>query len=118
VRTFLTWFLVIGFIAGLGTRVLASHGVEEICAHEHHDCSGHDEGHHHGPESHGHTHDDTCPPDHHHHCGTCLHQIPLGLDQDVFHRLSVPEFSLSVVRHESEWPPDGPFQSLDKPPLI
>ena len=114
-RTFLTWFLVIGFIAGLGTRVLASHGPEPVCAHEHHECSGHEGDHGHG---HDHQHDDTCPPDHHHHCGTCLHHVPLGLDQDVFHRLTVPEYSWCVVRHESEWPPDGPFQALDKPPLI
>jgi hypothetical protein len=114
VRILLTWFLVIGFIAGLGTRVLASHNPEPVSSHEHHECSGHD----HGPADQGHTHDDTCPPDHHHHCGTCLHHLPLGLDQDVFHRLTVPEFSRSKVRHESEWPPDGPFQTLDKPPLI
>jgi len=106
--------MVIGFIAGLGTRVLAAYDSGHACNHEHHDCSGHDGSH----SGHDHQHDDKCPPDHHHQCGTCLHTLPLGIESDVFHRLAVPGSSRSALRDESEWPPDGPFQALDKPPLI
>ncbi|HVJ45357.1 MAG TPA: hypothetical protein VM511_03155 [Luteolibacter sp.] len=110
-RFLMTWLLVFGVFAGLGMRVLAIEEIHHVCSHEQHDCQG---GHPHD----GHQHDDDGPLDHHHHCGACLHGIPLGLDDNLIARLSVPGFSRYEIRHDSERTPDGPFQALDKPPLI
>jgi hypothetical protein len=113
VRHFLTWLMVFGILAGLNARVLAANeSVHAVHSHEHHDCSGHSD------DGDSHHHDDKCPLDHHHHCGSCIHSLPLSMENDVVHRLNLPPSSRSAIRHESELPPDGPSLALDKPPLI
>ncbi len=71
-----------------------------------------------GHEDSHHQHDEKCPPGHHHHCGGCLHQLPLGVENGLIGRLPAFEISRLNIRAESERVPDGPFQALDKPPLI
>lgn len=111
-RSFLTWLLVFGVLAGLNARVLAADGPRiPVCAHVEHDC-GTDEGH-----DHGDSHEKHCPLEHHHHSG-CCQNLPLTTASDLALRLSVTESALPVFWHEGEIPPDGPSIGLDKPPLI
>ena len=57
-----------------------------------------------------------CPANHHH-CKCCTHVMSELTEKDDS---SVGNASNSVprCRHENEVPPDGPFLSSEKPPLI
>lgn len=104
--------LLFGVLAGLSARVLATQG-HSICQA----CSHADEHgmHHHHP---GHGHED-CDPDQPHHHDCCSPVQPLGVENHSPCRLGFsPESLLLGVRHEGELPPEEPFLSSEKPPLI
>lgn len=110
-RLIAIWMLVFGVLAGLSARVLDSQGHSICLACSHADEHGID--HHHG-----HSHED-CDPDHPHHHDCCSPVQPLGVDHHSPCRLGFsPESSLLGVRHEGDLPPDEPFLSSEKPPLI
>jgi hypothetical protein len=69
------------------------------------------------PQDHQHDGKD-CPLEHHHHHGYCSHGLPLTVDQNLQYRFGFPDSSLLGVRHDGEVPPDGPYLSSEKPPLI
>jgi hypothetical protein len=62
--------------------------------------------------------DDKCPSDHHHHSGCCSHPLPLTVGNDPVCRLGISDSSDIGVSHESDLPPEEPFLSPEKPPLI
>jgi hypothetical protein len=55
--------------------------------------------------------------DHHDH-GCFCHGMPLVASGESAISLQVPCTNLSRLAHDGEIPPDGPFLSEDKPPLI
>ncbi|MES2439018.1 MAG: hypothetical protein V4584_08120 [Verrucomicrobiota bacterium] len=115
-RSLLTWLMVFSVLAGLNVRVLAADvGCAEACTRSVTCCDDHHETH--APASHQHDGKD-CPMDHHHHHDCCSHTLPLTLDHTLTCRLGIPGSSLLGVRHEGEVPPEGPFLSSEKPPLI
>lgn len=116
-RTLLSWLLVFMAMAGLNARVLANPAYEGACSHVHETCCS---DHHDSTESDGHDHDgQKCPPEHHHHHGGCCSHLPaIDLESHVSCRLGVPGESLMSQRPEGEAPPEGPFLSSEKPPLI
>ena len=116
-RAVLTWLMVFCVLAGIHSRVLSSDAegpdtcslsVSECCP-DVCEAGGPDETHHDG---------DNCPPDHHHHPGCCFHAMPLTVESDLTCRLGVPGSSLTGIRHEGDVPPEEPFLSSEKPPLI
>jgi hypothetical protein len=80
----------------------------------------------------GHSHDDCtddhhpadegkCPPDcgeHHHHHGTCFHNMQMSLAGDGHCRLAPPYVVSLGCGWQHMQAPDGPVFELDKPPLI
>jgi hypothetical protein len=115
-RAMLTWLMMLGLLTGLNIRVIASsidqsgtcsQTVESCCSHSNKDA----------PD--GHQHDgQKCPESHHHHKGCCSNVQPLTVENDHLRQPGSPGFSLLGVRHEGEVPPEGPFLSSEKPPLI
>jgi hypothetical protein len=108
--------MVFCVVAGLNARVLAADAVhvgncsqaEEIC------CS-----HSHGEAPDDHQHDGKkCPQDHHHHHGCCSISQPLTVENDHIRQPGIPGSSLLGMRQEAEVPPEEPFLSSEKPPLI
>jgi len=106
-----TWLLVFGIIAGLNLRVFVTPGgCSSICPQTQcHPCD----------------HQDTLPADHdhdgpveHHHHECCIHMLPLTVERDSTIVLLVPVCTTPGLRPESEVPPDAPFLSSEKPPLI
>jgi hypothetical protein len=112
-RHLLTWLILLGVLAGLQSRVCAADPcdvIEKMHAQEH---SGHD----HDPgKPCDPSHDKDCPLEHHSH-GCLCHAMPLVPASDPI-SLQVPCRSLARLAHDGENPPDGPFLSEDKPPLI
>ncbi|MGL4399675.1 MAG: hypothetical protein ACRCXD_07380 [Luteolibacter sp.] len=104
------WMLLFGVFAGLNARVLAPQG-DSVCLACHHAED-------HGTHHHGHSHED-CDPDHPHHHDCCSPVQPLGVENHSPCRLGFsPESFLLGVRQEGELPPEEPFLSSEKPPLI
>lgn len=62
--------------------------------------------------------DDQDDPTGHEHHNCCSSGLPLIIDNGSNSRLGVPGSSRLGILHEGEVPPDGPFLSEDKPPLI
>ncbi len=60
---------------------------------------------------------DDCPVEHDHGC-YCAQGFALDAGQPAASRLDLPKNSRTGVRHEDEAPPEGPFLSGEKPPLI
>ncbi|QJE95907.1 hypothetical protein [Luteolibacter luteus] len=116
-RSWFTWLLVFGVMAGLWGRVLSldhQHGKKEVAA-----CCDHDHSHD-GSDSQGDAgdHGKDCPPwphDHHH---TCCHQAPLAGAEIPNPGLVPPGASWLGVTWSTALPPDEPVFALDKPPLI
>jgi hypothetical protein len=102
--------MIFGMLTGLSAQVLAasdhsSHrNAAENC------CDGHE----HAPSD--------CAPDpqdsHHHHDCCCAHALPLGIEPQHPCRLGVPQSTRLGFRNEAKIPPEGPFLSSEKPPLI
>jgi hypothetical protein len=99
-------------MAGLNVRVIgADHAhsnpqhmsADTCCEHEKQPDRPHDNGH----------HDGDC---HHHHCS--MQAQPMTLESDHFIRFVTPDSQRLVIRHEGEFPPEEPFLSSEKPPLI
>jgi hypothetical protein len=113
-RNFLSLFLLIGVFIGLHAKVIGKDPCEVLakmhCSEEsgstHKDSSPCDT-----------SHDENCPPEHHHHVA-CSHTFPSAAEFDDSCRLAPLAFHLLGVSWESETAPDGPFLSEDKPPLI
>ena len=110
----ITWLFALGVCAGLQGRVFAADPCEALLAMHVQEHSGH-------PHDQGQpcepSHDDHCPLEHHQH-GNCSHAMPLAAELDSPTRVGGFGFSLSPIRSEAQLPPDGPFEDLDKPPLI
>lgn len=111
-RTLFTWLAVLGILVGLQGRVIAADPCEVLESLHASEC-----GDHHHPDHGDSSHDEKCPLDHHHH-GNCSHFMPLVTDGAISRGSHPFGFSLSPVRLEHESPPEGPFEDLDKPPLI
>ena len=121
-RGIFTWLLVFGVLAGLNSRVLSANGsrvqvchvIDACCADDHHH---HDDG---APASHEdeESPDHDSPQDHHHHHGSCFQVVHLAIDKDVKWSIASVYSSLVAIRPAGESTPEGPFASLDKPPLI
>lgn len=114
VRSWLSWLLVFGVIAGLGGRVLAldhvhaKKEVAECCGHSHDDGSQDDSDH--GPD---------CPPGPHEHpTHACCHPAPLTGSEIQQWSMVPPGASWIGVAWSTALPPDEPVFALDKPPLI
>lgn len=116
-RNFLTWLMVFGVLAGVNLRALSAEGDHRtICKEKVEQCCGNEISS--LPES-SHDHDGgDCPPDHHHDHQCCLHVMPLTVDQQAESWLRDPASTFLGFRHQGEVPPDGPFLSSEKPPLI
>ncbi len=114
VRSWFSWLLMFGVIAGLCGRVLAldhSHRPGEAT-----ECCGHD--HDHGSSDKD-THDqDGLPGTNDHHVHACCHPAPLVGEEIESHRLPAPSQSLLGVTGWTTLPPESPVFELDKPPLI
>ena len=111
VRTWLSWLLMFGVIAGLSGRMIPDdhpypqEHVKECCGH---DC-GSDDG----------DHSPDCPPgSHDHHSHACCHPLPLAGVEMEYDRVPVPAHSWLGVTCWTALPPEGPVFELDKPPLI
>ena len=113
--------MMVGVLLGLSLRVIGSVDLHpltqancanliEACCQDHSDVSA--------PQDHQHEEGKDCPLEHHHHHGNCSHVLPVMVDQNFQCRFGVPDSSLLGVRHEGEVPPDGPYLSSEKPPLI
>jgi hypothetical protein len=107
-----SWLMVFCVMAGLNVRVIgADHShleqhpasMEGCCGHEKPPAEPHDDGH----------HDGDC---HHHHC--CVQAQPMNMESDHFKRFANPDSRRLALRHEGESPPEEPFLSSEKPPLI
>jgi len=112
VRTWLSWLLALGVIAGLCGRVLA-------LDHVHHDgvehCCDHDHGH---PPTDDHSHEGYPPgPHEHHHSHACCHPSPLGTVENRPQRFFLPLGGYVRVVRVVVLPPGEPVFALDKPPL-
>ena len=113
-RHLLTWLVLLGVCAGLHARAFAADPCEVMeKMHVHGDAGDcHEPG---SPcDS---SHDKQCPADHHHH-GCFCHGMPLVASGDSAISLQVACSILTRLAHDGENPPDGPFLSEDKPPLI
>jgi hypothetical protein len=112
-----TWFLAMVVFAGFSARAMTTEASRattcshssDVCCQDHHDQSERHDGHHDG---------DGCPLDHHHHQGCCSLSQPLAIENHFMGRLGVAESVLLSAGHESEMPPEKPFLSSEKPPLI
>jgi hypothetical protein len=111
-KLLLSWLVVFCMMAGLGARAIgATHSHRELhhvagetcCEHEQLPAHPHEDGH----------HDGDC---HHHHC--CIHAQPMTMESDPFKRFAYSDSRQLALRHESEFPPEDPFLSSEKPPLI
>jgi len=116
-RQFLTWLMVLGVLAGLNLRAFSADGDHRaVCPEKMDQCC--ETGGSSLPAS-SHDHEDgDCPPDHHHHHECCFHVVPLTVDQETESLLRDPASTFLGFRHDGEVPPDGPFLSSEKPPLI
>ncbi|MEO8615122.1 MAG: hypothetical protein ABI600_08285 [Luteolibacter sp.] len=102
-------------LAGLNARALTVDGGRpSACAEKNSHCYESET-----LPQHSQDHDgEDCPLDsHHHHC-CCFYVGALVLEIDAECHLTHPSASFSGFRHEGEIPPDGPFLSSEKPPLI
>jgi hypothetical protein len=106
--------ILLGVIAGMQGRALASDPCEVMETTHLHGNHGHQDE---PGKSCDPCHDKQCPLDHHNH-GCFCHGMPLVPAFDSFISLQVPCRSLSRLEHDGDNPPDGPFFSEDKPPLI
>ncbi|MCU0778129.1 MAG: hypothetical protein MUF86_10750 [Akkermansiaceae bacterium] len=114
VRHFLSWILFVGVFIGLHAKVIGKDPCEVVAKMHCSDKSGT----HHDDNAPGDSsHDENCPPEHHHHAA-CSHTSPSAAEFDYSCRLAPLAFHLLGVSLESEFAPDGPFLSEDKPPLI
>ena len=120
-KSYSTWLIMVGILVGLSFRVFGAVDLHlaiekscdqhvEVCCNDHSDVPA--------PHDHSHEKGNDCPLEHHHHHGNCSHVLPLIVDQTFQCRVEIPDSSLLGVRHEGEVPPDGPYLSSEKPPLI
>jgi hypothetical protein len=116
-RNLLTWLMVLGVLAGVNLRGFPADGDHRtVCKEKMEQCCGSDLS---SLSDSSHDHDDReCPPDHHDDHQCCLHGVPLSVDQHAESLLKDPASTFFGFRHEGEVPPDGPFLSSEKPPLI
>jgi hypothetical protein len=107
-----SWLMVFCVMSGLNVRVIgADHShldqhpasMGGCCEHEELPAHPHDDG----------NHDGDC---HHHHC--CVQAQPMTMESEHSNRLAVPASRRLALRHEGEFPPEKPFLSSEKPPLI
>lgn len=113
----LAWLLILGVLAGFGTRLLSQAGafhvdvvVVDDCCHGHGDSPSEPADEDHGTD---------CPPGphHHHHLGSCCGGL-LATEEPEVCRLGVVPGLRTNWRHLDEAMPDGPVLGMDKPPLI
>lgn len=109
--------MVLGVFAGVNLRAYPANGDHgTVCAEKVDECCGNDAS---SLATSSHDHDDgDCPPNHHHDHQCCLHVVPLSIDQEAVSLLQDPASTFLGFSHEGEVPPDGPFLSSEKPPLI
>jgi len=115
-RNLLTWLMVLGVLAGVNLRALSADGDHRtVCPEKVDQCCETGA----AAVSSSHVHDDgECPPEHHHEHQCCFHVVPLTVDAHAESLLMDPASTFLGFRHEGEVPPDGPFLSSEKPPLI
>lgn len=113
VRTWLTWLLALGVIAGLSGRVMA---LDHVHSHDAaHCCDVGDHGDHNVPVD---PPDDGHPAGHHdHHHHTCCHPAPLGTMEIPSERFFHPLGAYVKMAWTVLLPPGEPVFALDKPPL-
>lgn len=61
---------------------------------------------------------DPCPLDHHHHCDSCTHALPMIVESEPVCQIGIAGILLIGSFHESDLAPEEPFLSSEKPPLI
>jgi hypothetical protein len=113
-RNFLSWFLLVGVFFGLHAKLIGKDPCDVAAKMHRSEGSG---SHHHDDPPCDSSHDEKCPAEHHHHVA-CCHQSPSAAEFDYACRLAPPSSLFLGVTLESEFAPDGPFLSEDKPPLI
>ncbi|MEO7099819.1 MAG: hypothetical protein ABI162_10695 [Luteolibacter sp.] len=115
-RSFLTWLMVFGVLAGLNLRALSADGSCIVCFVNVENCCKN------APSTSQEKSQDSdskkSPADHEHHHGCCSHVLPLAAMNESNCKFGIPTSFLLVARHESEVAPDGPFLGSEKPPLI